>query len=54
MAKGSDGSPLVKGKKMTGFTNSEEEAVGKTKVGGGATHPGVGLLVVGPHLLFAG
>jgi putative intracellular protease/amidase len=25
--KGSDGAPLVKGKKVTGFTNSEEEAV---------------------------
>lgn len=32
LAKGSDGAPLVKGKKVTGFTNSEEEAVGKTKV----------------------
>lgn len=27
-----DGSPLVKGKRVTGFTNSEEEAVGLTKV----------------------
>jgi putative intracellular protease/amidase len=27
-----DGSPLVKGKKVTGFTNTEEEAVGLTKV----------------------
>ncbi|MHA6126634.1 type 1 glutamine amidotransferase domain-containing protein [Pseudomonas fluorescens group sp. PF-1] len=26
-AKGADGQPLVKGKKVTGFTNSEEEAV---------------------------
>ena len=30
--KAPDGSPLVKGKKVTGFTNSEEEAVGLTKV----------------------
>ncbi len=30
--KGPDGSPLVKGKKVTGFSNSEEEAVGLTKV----------------------
>ncbi len=30
--KGPDGSPLVKGKKVTGFTNSEEEAVGLTTV----------------------
>ena len=30
--KGSDGQPLVKGKKVTGFTNTEEEAVGLTKV----------------------
>jgi putative intracellular protease/amidase len=30
--KGPDGSPLVKGKKVTGFTNTEEEAVGLTKV----------------------
>mgnify|MGYP001619799527 FL=1 len=30
--KSSDGQPLVKGKKVTGFTNSEEEAVGLTKV----------------------
>jgi putative intracellular protease/amidase len=28
----SDGSPLVKGKKVTGFTNSEEDAVGLTDV----------------------
>ena len=27
-----DGTPLVKGKRVTGFTNSEEEAVGLTKV----------------------
>ena len=27
-----DGHPIVKGKKVTGFTNSEEEAVGLTKV----------------------
>lgn len=31
-AKAADGSPLVKGKKVTGFTNSEEEAVQLTKV----------------------
>lgn len=30
--RGSDGQPLVKGKKVTGFTNTEEEAVGLTKV----------------------
>jgi putative intracellular protease/amidase len=30
--KGPDGQPLVKGKKVTGFTNTEEEAVGLTKV----------------------
>lgn len=30
--KGPDGAPLVKGKAVTGFTNSEEEAVGLTKV----------------------
>ncbi len=30
--KGPDGHPLVKGKKVTGFTNTEEEAVGLTKV----------------------
>ena len=30
--KGGDGQPLVKGKQVTGFTNSEEEAVGLTKV----------------------
>lgn len=30
--KGTDGKPLVAGKKVTGFTNSEEEAVGLTKV----------------------
>jgi putative intracellular protease/amidase len=31
-AKGPDGEPLVKGKAVTGFTNSEEEAVGLTDV----------------------
>jgi len=31
-AKGVGGKPLVSGKKVTGFTNSEEEAVGLTKV----------------------
>ncbi|QOY95099.1 type 1 glutamine amidotransferase domain-containing protein [Massilia sp. UMI-21] len=30
--KGADGSPLVKGKRVTGFTNTEEEAVGLTQV----------------------
>jgi putative intracellular protease/amidase len=30
--KGADGKPLVRGKRVTGFTNSEEEAVGLTKV----------------------
>ena len=30
--KGADGQPLVNGKKVTGFTNSEEEAVGLTDV----------------------
>jgi putative intracellular protease/amidase len=30
--KGVDGAPLVKGRKVTGFTNTEEEAVGLTKV----------------------
>lgn len=30
--KGSDSKPLVNGKKVTGFTNSEEEAVGLTKI----------------------
>ena len=30
--KGADGQPLVKGRKVTGFTNSEEEAVQLTKV----------------------
>jgi len=30
--KAADGSPLVKGKKVTGFTNTEEEAVGLSKV----------------------
>ena len=27
-----DGAPLVKGKRVTGFTNGEEEAVGLTKI----------------------
>ncbi|MGV8893588.1 MAG: type 1 glutamine amidotransferase domain-containing protein [Burkholderiaceae bacterium] len=31
-AKAADGTPLVSGKKVTGFTNTEEEAVGLTKV----------------------
>ncbi|THV22958.1 type 1 glutamine amidotransferase domain-containing protein [Peteryoungia ipomoeae] len=30
--KGKDGQPLVNGRKVTGFTNSEEEAVGLTQV----------------------
>lgn len=30
--KGPDGSPVVKGKRVTGFANSEEEAVGLTRV----------------------
>lgn len=30
--KGPDGSPLVKGKSVTGFTNTEEDAVGLTKI----------------------
>ena len=30
--KGSDGKPLVAGKQVTGFTNTEEEAVGLTKI----------------------
>ncbi len=30
--KAADGSPLVKGRKVTGFTNTEEDAVGLTKV----------------------
>lgn len=30
--KNADGTPLVKGKKVTGFTNSEEEAVNLTKI----------------------
>lgn len=30
--KGANGNPLVKGKKVTGFTNTEEEAVGLTNV----------------------
>ena len=31
-AKGADGKPLIFGRKVTGFSNSEEEAVGLTKV----------------------
>jgi putative intracellular protease/amidase len=31
-AKAADGRPLVEGKKVTGFTNSEEEAVGLTNI----------------------
>jgi putative intracellular protease/amidase len=31
-AKGTDGTPLVKGRRVTGFTNTEEAAVGLTKV----------------------
>lgn len=31
-ALGSDGEPLVKGRRVTGFTNEEEEAVGLTRV----------------------
>lgn len=31
-ARGTDGEPLVKGRQVTGFTNSEEEAVGLTDV----------------------
>lgn len=31
-AKAPDGTPLVKGKKVTGFTNTEEEAVQLTKI----------------------
>jgi putative intracellular protease/amidase len=30
--RGADGTPLVAGKKVTGFTNSEEEAVGLTEI----------------------
>jgi putative intracellular protease/amidase len=30
--KGVDGKPLVRGKHVTGFTNTEEEAVGLTKI----------------------
>lgn len=30
--KSADGKPLVQGKSVTGFTNTEEEAVGLTKV----------------------
>lgn len=30
--KAADGTPLVKGKKVTGFTNTEEEAVGLTQI----------------------
>ena len=32
LTKGADGSPLVKGRKVTGFTNGEEAAVGLTDV----------------------
>eukprot|EP00775_Hariotina_reticulata_P013455 gene13455-13581_t len=32
LAKNAEGKPLVSGKRVTGFTNSEEEAVGKTKM----------------------
>jgi putative intracellular protease/amidase len=32
MRKTADGRPVVEGKDVTGFTNSEEEAVGSTKV----------------------
>jgi putative intracellular protease/amidase len=31
-ARGSDGAPLVRGRSVTGFSNSEEEAVGLTKI----------------------
>lgn len=31
-AKGPDGKPLVEGRTVTGFTNTEEEAVGLTQV----------------------
>ena len=31
-ARGEDGKPLVSGRKVTGFTNSEEEAVGLTRI----------------------
>ena len=34
-----DGDYLVKGKKVTGFSNSEEEAVGLTKVRECASQP---------------
>ena len=30
--KAPDGQPIIKGKRITGFTNSEEEAVGKTHI----------------------
>jgi putative intracellular protease/amidase len=30
--KGLDGQPLVKGRRVTGFTNTEEEGVGLTKI----------------------
>ena len=30
--KAADGTPLVQGKRVTGFTNGEEEAVGLTKI----------------------
>lgn len=44
-AKGSDGLPLVSSRQVTGFTNSEEEAVGKTKVRRGGVGVWEGSLV---------